>query len=356
MKEGIVMKFNFIIDDNYLSYFVLEKAMNNQSETLNEIKNELINDIGYKKIIGNEMLDLSIYLKNEKISTLLEKVIKSDIFKEVCKNYDIESERKLAIMILSEKIKISDSRLEDLKNELWNSDRQGYKDVFNINEFNPQYYLIDNDVIKTINNFKNTLEFKKIHQETVLYCDMIKKYWNQVSDEIVSFLKNILRINIDKEFDVYITHPDTCTGFSFNGSIAWGHFKGLSDMNYNIVYLIHESLHNLIPFDLDETSDSASIKHSIIELISDYELYSKLSGVSKYNVGHPNLKEYRNFVYPYWLKYLGLNNEQIIERIKFDGLDTNEFNLSKVNIEALNINEFIKFCVKEYTDMILNNH
>ena len=62
-----------------------------------------------------------------------------------------------------------------------------------------------------------------------------------------------------------------------------------------------------------------------------------------------DLNSYKEFLYPYWLKYIGLNEEQINERIKKDQFNINILT-SKVddNISNLNIKEFINYCKKIY--------
>ena len=137
------------------------------------------------------------------------------------------------------------------------------------------YFLLDNDVKKTIKILKETDEFKRIYKETELYLKGIKEFWENNQHSINQFLKRVLRIEFDLEIKVYISHPNTCVGYSFgNNNVAWGHYNGIDDSNYNLIYLVHEGLHCLMPFGKDETDIECYIKHTIIELISDYELYS----------------------------------------------------------------------------------
>lgn len=42
----------------------------------------------------------------------------------------------------------------------------------------------------------------------------------------------------------------------------------------------------------------SNIIHALIELATDNELYTILSNESKYNEGHPNLKSYKEVLYP----------------------------------------------------------
>ena len=272
------MDFNFILDENYLSLFILNREMFNESEDIKLIKTSLKDNIGYQKIINDSL-------------------------------------------------------------------------------FNPEYLLLDNDVNKVINDFKNTNAFKKLYNETKEYCNTLKNYWNENKNNINNYLKNILKTNINIKPNVYISHPCANRGYSFsNNNVAWGHIKGVYDLNYNIVYLVHEGLHCLIPFEQNDNKDMCNIKHSIIELIADYELNSKLKGKSTLDEGHPYLSEYKKVIYPYWLKYINLNNNQIDERLKLDNISDNVFNnTDNIDVSNINIYDFINICYEIYNKKNIKN-
>lgn len=346
------MDFEFVLDENYLAFFILNTKMYNESKEMENIKNKLYldNDLGYKKILEELLLDSSIYLKDNNIKLLIENFITTDKFKEIYKLHSNESKELVAIKILKNIININDSDLEELKDDLWYKYKDGYWKLLNMNAYNPSIFMLDEDVIKTINSFKETDEFKILYDETRVYYQKVKKDWEGNKSKINNYLKNILKMNINIRPIVYISHPNTYKGFSFdNNKIAWGHYKGLEDPNYNLTYLVHEGLHSLLPFDKEETEMQSNIKHTIIEFVSDYELYSWLKGESTLNEGHPYLNEYRKFIYPYWLMYIGLNSGQIKERLVKDSVNSNELrNIEQIDILNMNIQDFIQFCTEKY--------
>lgn len=67
------MNLNFILDENYLAYFILNRKMHNESKQIENIKNMFRsnNDIGYKKILEEDILDTEIYLSDIKIKALI---------------------------------------------------------------------------------------------------------------------------------------------------------------------------------------------------------------------------------------------------------------------------------------------
>ena len=339
------MIFNFIIDENYLAYFILNREMYNESDELMKIKKDLEDDIGYKKIIQQEILNTSIYLKDNNTYDLINELISTNIFKDIYVDYTNESKEVIAIKVLKNLIAEDNEELDNLKEDLWNKYREPYQKLLNVGFYSPIPYLLDKDVLKTINDFKNADEFKRLYNETKEYFNYVKDNWNDKKDLINEYLNKILKIEINTKINVYITHPNTYTGYSFSGNnIAWGHYLGINDPIYNLTYLIHEAMHSIFPFERDEDKEKCNIKHAIIELISDYELQSLLKNKSTLKEGHPYLIDYKKKIYPYWLKYIGLNAEEFNKRLDKDQIDINKLKYEDKDISNLNINEFINFC------------
>jgi len=256
------------------------------------------------------------------------------------------------LKILKNIININDEELEKLKDELWYKFMDGYYTLLNMNSFNPIIFLMDNDVINLVNAFVDTNEFKIVLNETKLYYDTVKSHWAKNKVLINAYLKKVLKFDLDINPIVYISHPNTFKGYTFNNNrIVWGHYNGIKDLDYNLVYLVHEGLHCLLPFEKNESEIHANIKHSIIELISDNELYSMLKGENTLNEGHSFLNEYKELIYPYWFKYIGLNDNQIKNRLDNSNYIVKEIdNSNNIDFNQMNIYEFIDFCNKRYEE------
>lgn len=345
------MNFEFVLDENYLAFFILNKKMFNEINEINEIKNQLLsdNDLGYRKITEQILLDSSIYLNDEESKQLINEFINNEKFDEIYKAFNSATKEIFAIKVLTNKINLNSEEIENIKDILWNKYLSGYKRLFNISSYNPQYFFLDADVKNTINIFKDTKEYKQLYEETKIYLDSINNYWNKNKDFINNYLKKIIKEDFDLSPIVYISHPNTCVGYSFdNNKIAWGHYKGIKDPNYNLTYLVHEGLHCLIPYEKNDTKEICDVKHSIIELISDYELYSRLKNESTFEKGHSYLDAYKKIIYPYWLRYINLNNDEIETRIMKDKVDKNLINdIENIDISKMNINQFIDFCLEK---------
>lgn len=271
----------------------------------------------------------------------------------MCMNINfIINEDFLAFFILQKTMFNENKKIEKIKKELFHKNKESYQELLNINIFNYSEFSFNSNVKKLIEELKNTEEYQKLYNETKMYLLEIKKNWEYNKKNIYEYLKNTLRINIEIDMIVYIVHPFICEGYNLdNNKIIWGHYKGIEDPNYNIVYITHEILHSLIVYKDTDSDIECYIKHSIIEFISDYELYSMLKQESTLKEGHSFLEEYKSIIYPYWLNYIGLNENQIKERCKKDSIDYNKIIKVEENLTNMNIEEFINFCTKKYLEI-----
>lgn len=174
----------------------------------------------------------------------------------------------------------------------------------------------------------------------------IKQNWMKNEEIINKFLLKIMKINFDLNVMCNIVSPQLNSGHSIGkNSFVWGHTKGLEDSNYDLVYLVHESLHSYFNKD--------NLSHAIIEEISDIEL-SKL--LNKTEIGY----ECHNFtlenhikIFPFWNLYLLKDNKEIEKEQKNRNIEytINSFEKFRNNIQTMNINQFINF-LREKIDKI----
>lgn len=333
-----MLDFNFILDEEFLAYFILHREMHNESSEISSFKKTIENERGYKIICGNGLLD--IYYEDKEIMEVINNLINSDLFEELYKKYNNESKELIAVKLLDGRLENRNEQLDILKEELWFKYMNGYKKIINLSFSNYNLILKDKNVKLIIDELKSTDEFLKLKTETIKYIELLNTAWAANKNQIIEYLKDTLKSNFNLHLDVYVTHPNTYTGFTLNNYIFWGHYKGLDDINYNLTYLIHEFLHCYLSYLQDETIEEQDIKHTIIEFISDYELYSKLSNESKWMVGHEELNKYRSLIYPYWLDYIGLSLNEKKERMEEDKVD---FEIIEDNLSEYNINEFIDY-------------
>lgn len=241
-------------------------------------------------------------------------------------------------------------------------------------------YVLDNNLEDSFVKLMESSLFKKYYQETLDYLNLIKEYWEKVKNRINTWLESKVKLSFSNaSINVYISHPRLNVGKCVDQkNIFWGHFKGLENVNYNIIYLCHENLHALLPnencmppamnlYYSNETELNGleywkllneripgfykvfdfefDIIHTVIELISDNELYTFLSGESKYHMGHNSkdysLVKYKEMIKPYWFLYLSLNEDEIKKRdLKVDTSDVELFEEAKLSLD-----NFINFLI-----------
>ncbi|MBO5394316.1 MAG: hypothetical protein J6A28_00230 [Clostridia bacterium] len=209
---------------------------------------------------------------------------------------------------------IASSRMPiKLTNDLWEKYQDSYKKLKC--DFRSQN--VDADIV---NELMNSNYFKSIYNESIENCERIEKNWREKEEIVQRFIKNICKKEIDLQVSANIVSPRLCMGRSVGqNAFFWGHKRGLSDENYDIVYLIHEALHSR--FEKDDLS------HAIIEKIADIGLATYLNGRA-YSC-HEFTRRYHDLLEPYWNGYLGnLQNDK--------------------NLVEMNIDEFTDYVQKQF--------
>jgi hypothetical protein len=112
--------------------------------------------------------------------------------------------------------------------------------------------------------------FAELLQNAENYKNWLEHEWATNKDKINKELTNIMKVDLPKEtFTVYVMGDLVHVGkYLRNHNITWGHKEDWK--NYSLVYLIHESLHELF--------SHSDLDHAVIELATDNELRIRLNG------------------------------------------------------------------------------
>ena len=190
--------------------------------------------------------------------------------------------------------------------------------------------------------------FKISYEKAKKNLERIQNNWEKNSDRINLFLNKIFKKEFTLDLTCIIVPPSLNTGTSIeNNQIVWGHVNGVNDNNYDLVYLVHESLHSYF-----EKND---LTHTIIENIADIELAKFLNKTNSYE-GHPDLKSMHIKILPFWNIYLNKKQEDIVRENKINNISYNlkDFVEYKTKIKNLNIDEFVEFLEKLNLDKLLD--
>ncbi len=244
-----------------------------------------------------------------------------------------------------------------LKQKLWINYKKQYNDTFKDNALilkDPKNFIPDDDTIYNI--MMENIVFTSIHKNTEKFRVDLLKTWDENKKKSLPELKEILRFPV-KEYHVLVVDPKldiidkTVPKGGKVNTIVWG--KKYKDPIKTIVELVYEILKKELRNYQESYKD---IVKAVIELAILNEFHTRISKTSHYLTGDPALKFLKRQIYPYWLMYLGIKKEDMLnymmrDKIAFD-LDqyTYERQLSKVNLYA-----FIDFCIKNQKHIVKIN-
>lgn len=211
-------------------------------------------------------------------------------------------------------------------------------------KYNNSYRILQKDFLSDNINFEI---FKEIKQQSFFLdllkksrdnCERIQNNWNESYKEINIFLSKILKSDISLDLTAYIVSAEFNSGQNIaNCSFVWGHEKGIRDKNYDLVYLVHESLHSIF--------DKGNLNHAVIEKITDIELSKFLNKTAVGYNTHYFTQEEHVKIFPYWNLYLNRSTEEIKKEQKLLNIkyDLNKIEHYRENLTKMNIKEFISF-------------
>ena len=237
----------------------------------------------------------------------------------------------------------------DLKEKLWTNYRTQYtsmlKENIEILKYNKDFIPDDDTLYNLI--FESKI-FIKLKKETEKYRQKLLETWDKNCKLIETNLKEILRLEKIETYTILLVSPeiDVVEYIKSNPkkNVAWG--KNEKDVDA-IGVLIH-IIYMIIKCELgDFQKENKEITTAILDLAITNELYTKVSGISKYSEGNRKLRVLRKQLYPYFLMYLGWEKEELVTYMMRDQMP---FDIDKYTIERglrkVDIYGFIDFCCK----------
>jgi len=238
--------------------------------------------------------------------------------------------------------------IQKLKERLWANYPKNYLKLENENVEMLKYtkdFIPDDDTI--YNLLFNSEEFKKIKKETDKYRRFLMKVWDEHSKKINDSIKELIRKKIDNKYQILVIHPylDNVEYLEENPkkNIVWGKKEDVKDGLKAIIRI----LFTLIKYEIGSYSQkNREMVTAIIDLLVSNEIYTRLSGTSKYNEGLKKLRLLKKNIYPYFLMYMGADREDLVSYMMRDNMP---FDIDKYQIETalakIDIYGFIKFCI-----------
>lgn len=238
--------------------------------------------------------------------------------------------------------------IQKLKERLWANYPKQYLKLEKENVELLKYtkdFIPDDD---TIYNFLfNTEEFQMIKKETDKYRRFLMKVWDEHKKQINDLLKELIRKKIDNKYQVLVIHPylDNVEYLKENPkkNVVWGKKEDVEDGLKAIVRI----LFTLIKYEIGSYNQkNREMVTAIIDMLVNNEVYTRLSGTSKYNEGLKKLRLLKRNIYPYFLMYMGADKEDLVSYMMRDNIP---FDIDKYRIEPalakIDIYGFIDFCI-----------
>jgi len=240
--------------------------------------------------------------------------------------------------------------IHKIKEKLWKNHPDEYMKLQKENVEILKYtkdFIPDDDTIYNI--LFNTEEFVKVKKETERYRRFLLRIWDSHSKEVQKALKDLLRFKIDNNYQIIVVHPyiDNVEYLKKNPkrNIVWGKKEDTEDGLKAIIRI----LFTIVRYEIgDYQGINREIVTSIIDLTVTNEVYSRITGKSKYEEGIKKLKLLKRQIYPYWLMYQGCDSkEELVSRMMQDkvAFDIDKYSVEKA-LSKVDIYGFIDFCCK----------
>ena len=207
-------------------------------------------------------------------------------------------------------------------------------------------FIPDDDTI--YNMIFNTEEFKIVKRQTDKYRRFLMRIWDTHQKEIQNSLKELLRFKVENKYQILVVHPflDNVEFLKTNPkkNVVWGKKEDTQDGLKAIIRI----LFTLVKYEVgDFQSQNKEIVSSIIDLLVTNEIYTRITGVSKYEEGLKKLKFLKRQIYPYWLMYMGADREELVSYMMRDQMpfDIDKYPVEK-GLRKVDLFGFIDFCCK----------
>ena len=235
--------------------------------------------------------------------------------------------------------------IHQLKQKMWINYKDKYNKTFRDNQF----------ILKDPKNFiPNDKNYEKIKKQAEKFRIELLKVWDENKKTAMKELKDILRFDI-KLYHVLVVceQLDIVDSSAVKGSkvntIVWG--KKLEENPLNtIVKLVYEIVRKELREYQVEYQD---VVKAIIELAILNEFATRITNVTHYLTGDNTLKYLKRQIYPYWLMYLGVEKDHMMDYMMRDkiGFDISHYTYES-QLKTLDLYGFIDFCIRNQKHIV----
>ena len=237
--------------------------------------------------------------------------------------------------------------IQKLKERLW---RNYSKEYMKLQKENVEILKYTEDFIPdddTIYNFIiNSEEFQLVKKQTDKYRRFLMKIWDSHQKVIQASLKELLRFKVANDYKILVIHPyfDNVEYLKKNPkkNVVWGKKEDTEDGLKAIIRI----LFTVVKYELNDfQEENKEIVTAIEDLLVTNEIYTRVSGFSRYSEGIKRLKLLKKQLYPYFLMYQGADREELVSYMMRDKIpfDIDKYPIEK-GLRKVDLRGFIDFC------------
>lgn len=215
------------------------------------------------------------------------------------------------------------------------------KDNIEILKYNEDFIPTDDTIYDTV--FETDI-FLKIKKEVREECHYLRDVWELNKKKIRDTFEDIIKYRIEDKFEIIVVHPKlNVTDFILNSShnIAWGRKRSGEDID-----TLSKILSAVLRYDIGKMPKEEVIA-TILELALLNEMETRILKTSTYNKGVSHNNYIKKRLYPYWLMYLGADQEEMLNYMLRDKIvfQTEEYPIIE-KFKKYNLIEFIKYLIE----------
>ncbi len=246
--------------------------------------------------------------------------------------------------------------IHKLKQKIWINYKEEYNKTFKDNSLilkDPKNFIPNDDTIYNI--VLESKDYEKIKKQTEKFRVKLLQKWDENKKVAVKELKDILRFDIRLYHILVVSDQlDTMDTSIVKGSrvntIVFG--KKIEDNNptSNIINLVYQ----IVMKELKEyQKEYQDIVKAIVELAILNEFATRITGLTHYLTGDSTLKYLKRQIYPYWLMYLGVEKEKMMDYMMRDkiGFDIANYTYER-QLKKLDLYAFIDFCIRNQKHIV----
>ncbi len=212
--------------------------------------------------------------------------------------------------------------------------------------------LGDTNFLKSLETIFKSDEFLTLYEEALQYMGELIERWKSLKPKVDKYFSEVLGVKEEKQIKVNVVNPQFNTGTNnLKNEIFWGHSDGMKNPYYDVVYIMHEGMHCMYPYQKSWNLEQKGICHALIELATDNELRCVLEGnMQSYSEGHKDNRLQRNKLLPLWCAFLGKSESEITFLKNMEGADFSEYNslLENESIRKMKFSDLMSFCIENY--------